>query len=404
MEETTMKGKMKLLLISDPVLHKRNGSYYSLDTFLKFALHLGQHFEKISLCCPVLETDSSNEVLFRIPLEETQNIEIVCTYPYESVVEYYRKLPVIVTHNMPILEKAIRESDAIFLRIPAMNAFPAAYLAKKYRKPIFSYFIGDEKAILKTGSKYKGLTRSAALAVSRLHDVLYRKIISSSRASFFLSSQLKEKYGRYSENPFLIFTSLVEGAAASGRNGSGNHNGCKRLLYVGRLSHEKGLEYLIRAVEYLNREKYDVKVSLCGDGPERERLSGLVRESGLSDSVKFHGYIPWGKELSRISSGSDLFVLPSHSEGVPKVLLEAMAAGLPVIATNVGGIPDIITNNENGILIPPGSPEAIADAVKLVMENSSLREKLIENGYGFVKNHTAENQAKKLAELIYRHA
>jgi glycosyltransferase involved in cell wall biosynthesis len=145
-------------------------------------------------------------------------------------------------------------------------------------------------------------------------------------------------------------------------------------------------------------------VSLCGDGPERERLSGLVRESGLSDSVKFHGYIPWGKELSRISSGSDLFVLPSHSEGVPKVLLEAMAAGLPVIATNVGGIPDIITNNENGILIPPGSPEAIADAVKLVMENSSLREKLIENGYGFVKNHTAENQAKKLAELIYRHA
>jgi glycosyltransferase involved in cell wall biosynthesis len=88
---------------------------------------------------------------------------------------------------------------------------------------------------------------------------------------------------------------------------------------------------------------------------------------------------------------------------VPKVLLEAMAAGLPVIATNVGGIPDIITNNENGILIPPGSPEAIADAVILVMENSGLREKLIENGYDFVRNHTAENQARKLAELMYQH-
>jgi glycosyltransferase involved in cell wall biosynthesis len=86
-----------------------------------------------------------------------------------------------------------------------------------------------------------------------------------------------------------------------------------------------------------------------------------------------------------------------------KVLLEAMAAGLPVIATNVGGIPDIIKNKENGILIPPRSPEAVADAVKTIIENNSLREKLIKNGYRFIKDHTAESQAKKLAELMYKY-
>ena len=173
------------------------------------------------------------------------------------------------------------------------------------------------------------------------------------------------------------------------------------LLYVGRLSYEKGLEHLIKSMHQLGPEM--CRLLICGEGPDRKRLENLVNESGLNDCVDFLGFIPWGKRLSEVYVQSDIFILPSLSEGIPKVLLEAMAKGLPVVATNVGGIPDIISGEENGILVPSGDSQAITDAVRLLISDKSLRERIIANGYKFAQAHTAEKQAKKIAEIIYKY-
>jgi glycosyltransferase involved in cell wall biosynthesis len=170
------------------------------------------------------------------------------------------------------------------------------------------------------------------------------------------------------------------------------------LLSVGRLSYEKGLDHLIICLRRLGSASY--KLTLCGDGPYRQRLQSLVNAQGLDDHVHFLGRIPWGQRLSEVYARSDILVLPSLSEGSPKVLLEAMAKGLPVIATRVGGIPDIIEDMENGILVPPGDSQALANAIEMIARNNVLRNKIIENGYRFAKEHTAKKQAHRITEIM----
>jgi glycosyltransferase involved in cell wall biosynthesis len=145
-------------------------------------------------------------------------------------------------------------------------------------------------------------------------------------------------------------------------------------------------------------------LAVCGDGSERGALEALMRERGLESCVKFHGFVPWGRQLEQIYDASDVFVLPSLSEGVPKVLLEAMSRGVPIIATEVGGVGDILRNLENGILVAPGAAGPIAEAVRRLEHDDRLRARLVRGGLDFARDHTAARQAKKLARWIQQYA
>ncbi len=133
--------------------------------------------------------------------------------------------------------------------------------------------------------------------------------------------------------------------------------------FVGRLSHEKGADLLLDALALL--DDVPVKLSVIGDGDQRITLDKRAREHGLADRIKWHGAIP---QASRFFNGFDLFVLSSRSEGTPIVLLEAMAAGVPVVATSVGGVPDIVSS-EQALLVPSESPSALASAIRSIREN-----------------------------------
>lgn len=148
-----------------------------------------------------------------------------------------------------------------------------------------------------------------------------------------------------------------------------------RLLYVGRLAVEKGLPFLLEAVKFCTQMGIDVKLDLIGDGPQFEQLEEIARMLEISDKIHFEGYVPLGDRLWEAYRQSDIFVFPSLSEGQPKVLIEAMAAGLPIIATRVGGIPSIIEDGWNGILVASHSSQALADAIqKLTSEPETLRQ------------------------------
>ena len=400
----TKNTNVKLLLLNDSILYSQDTAYFSKsDTFLQFICYLKDHFYNVTICSPVLTTNTVTESWFRIPIDETNKITIQKSFPYLSVVDYYKKLPLIFLYNLPVFIKAIKKADMILLITSGMNSFMIAFLAKLYGKPIFTYFVGDQRSIVRKGSKYKGIRLVIAQLIANFHVFLHKRIVSISKASFFISSDLERRLGKYNNNSFIVIASLVNENDISIDN-SPHTDTDTRLLYVGRLSHEKGLDCLIQALPYLVKENNRLTLSICGDGPETKRLRILVERLGMTDYVNFHGFVPWGEKLSKIYLDSDIFILPSLSEGVPKVLLEAMASGIPIIATNVGGIPDIINDLENGILVPPGNSEAIADAVKMIIKNNSLQKKLIRNGYDFIREHTAGKQAGKIAELMYRYS
>jgi len=142
----------------------------------------------------------------------------------------------------------------------------------------------------------------------------------------------------------------------------------KNLLFVGRLAAAKGLPVLLEALVELEEATLDI----AGDGPDREMLIEQVRSLGISDRVRFHGYLsqPQVRELLK---QADVFVMSSFAEGVPVVLMEAMAAGVAVVATRIAGIPELVRHGESGLLVSPGDTAGTASAVRNLLENPELR-------------------------------
>jgi len=139
---------------------------------------------------------------------------------------------------------------------------------------------------------------------------------------------------------------------------------------------------------------------VVGTGPEEERWQQEIRERKLGKLVRFLGY---RRDVPALMRAADLFLLPSHAEGLPLALLEAMAAGLPVVATAVGGVPELVTPGETGLLVPPHSPAALAGAINLLAADESLRKKLGRAGKEMVEREYGwETMAAKTAALYER--
>lgn len=136
------------------------------------------------------------------------------------------------------------------------------------------------------------------------------------------------------------------------------------LTCVANLRPVKNHRLLIDAASQVLTRRPDALFVLAGDGPLREQILAEIGRRGLRDQVRFMGRVP---QANRLVAASDVLLLSSHSEGLPVVVMEALAAGVPVVSTAVGGIPELIDDNRNGILTPPGSPDAFAEGILRAM-------------------------------------
>lgn len=158
------------------------------------------------------------------------------------------------------------------------------------------------------------------------------------------------------------------------------------ILSVGRFSQEKGHLDLIDAVGVLrqNHPGLPHKLLLVGEGPEQDRVRERTRQLNFDKDVIFVGQVP---DVRPYYSTADLLVLPSHSEGSPNVLLEAMAWRLPVLATDVGGVSEIVEQNRTAVLVPPHDPDSMARALARLIDDSSLRNRLADASATRVVEH-----------------
>lgn len=171
------------------------------------------------------------------------------------------------------------------------------------------------------------------------------------------------------------------------------------IVTVSRLSLKNGVDDLIRSVTNLPSQ---YKALIVGDGEDREKLLTLVEQKGLKDRVAFVGKQNHD-ELPALLHASDIFCRPSLSEGLGNAFLEAMAAGLPIIGTPVGGIPDFLIDGETGVFCKPRDPESIAAAVQRIQTEPGLREKLIRNGEALVRSsYDWDGIAKRIGGILER--
>lgn len=148
------------------------------------------------------------------------------------------------------------------------------------------------------------------------------------------------------------------------------------IMVVAQLIERKGLHHLIAALAQLpDSLQGRLRLSLCGTGPCKDALHRQAKEAGLAQQVEFAGLVPYDQVPARLQQ-ADLFVLPSLQEGLPLSLLEAMACGLPVIATKVGGIPELVRDGTNGLLVPAGHVGALAEALTRLLADSLERQRM----------------------------
>ena len=170
-------------------------------------------------------------------------------------------------------------------------------------------------------------------------------------------------------------------------------------LAAGRLHQQKDYPSLLRGFSELARRQSRARLMIAGDGPLRSTLSNLIEQSGMGCRVRLLG---WQEDLPGLFAACDAIVLSSPSEGMPGVILEAMAAKKPIVATSVGAVPEMITDNAHEFMVPPKDPDALTQAMECMMELSEeSRSELTESGYARVRLMYSINETVDLWESLF---
>ena len=170
------------------------------------------------------------------------------------------------------------------------------------------------------------------------------------------------------------------------------------LLTIAALHPRKGLKYLLKAMRKIIEQKNSTKLVIIGEGPEKPELEKLINKLKIQDRVKLLGH---QENIPKMLKSSDLFVLPSIKEAFGLVLLEAMAAQVPIVATNVGGIPEIVEDRKNGFLVEPRDEDALTQTILMLIKNKPLREKLAFLGHHKVKQFDLKGMVEKTKKVYH---
>jgi len=166
---------------------------------------------------------------------------------------------------------------------------------------------------------------------------------------------------------------------------------------IGRLSEEKGTQYLIKAMGLLRESNPQLKLEVVGSGPQRVQLEALAAELMLTSRVQFLG---WQQSVFKYLEGWDLCILPSLEEGFGLAAAEAMASGVPVVASRVGGLEEVVLHEETGWLVEPGNPETLARQIHFALHNKCKRNQVAEAGRQFATEHfSTEVMVRKIGAI-----
>lgn len=385
---------MRLAVFLNLRFYENNGLYRADEPYFRFWVRLAERFSHVTLCVPTATsaTGGLHPVVFD-PLRVS-----VCPLPmYSSSLDLYLKFPYFAASCARKCSKTIRDSDVFVSVIPNLLGLWLGFLAEKYGTPCAYYLRGDLERTVHY--EYRDTRFSFfPLALSHLLERMARRRMKR-RPCFVVGGELHEKYLSHGISTVPIVTSLI-----SDRDlidfvpikGLGKQ---VTLLSVGRLSPERGVETLLQSLSLLGaRRPGRFRCMIVGDGPQRRPLEQEAARLGLSDVI-FKGYIPYGDKLTELYAEADVFVLPSYTEGFPKVILEAMANAVPVVGTGVGGIPYVLKSGHDCLLVAPGVPGALAEALIALAGDVDLYNLIGLNAGDTIRTLTYERQS----EIFIRH-
>ncbi len=379
-----------LLIIGNNWVYKVKNKFYGYPQWYFFD-YFSKYF-KVSLIAPVKKSDSPKGLLLK-------NIKIVPLPFFHGNLDLFKKF-YFLPYIFYIYLINIPKSHIIFVFTSDVAATLGLLISKVFKKPLV-FFIGEdwEKDIIE---KYPNkIKKFIFILISRFLRRIQFAVLDKKDLLLVNHESLISKHKNIRCRIYLYYLSLISKKEIFIKKPRKIKKGDKvKLLYVGFLIRVKGLQNLINALSILKQAKfpYEIELDIIGEGSFRRELEEMIANQNIKN-VNFHGFIGNKKTLKELYLQSDIFVLPSLTEGVPKVLFEAMAFGVPIIATKVGGIPDINANKFVALLVSP-NPLSIAKAISRLVTNYKLRQEMVKNGYEFVKDYTIERAADHIYNIL----
>lgn len=379
---------IRVVVLDDNPHVRWQGRVYPVNAtfhrFLSAFLDLpGTPVGSIAHAVPLRDLPDDGPEPVTLPLDP--RLEVVGTAPFNGIAGFLRRAPAITRRNTPIVRAALAEADLLWLKVPASNALMAAWIARRARVPRVVYVAGRASDVV--AGQRRGLAGGlAARAVAAAYDGVGR-LVAVGGQRVVVGEGLVHGRG--------IVTSLVEPAEIRRPGGAWPREpGRLGIVWAGRLASGKGLETLLEALAICGPE---VHLSVLGDGPDRDRLETLAGSLGVTGRVRWLGYVADRALYLDELGAADIFVFPSPAEGFPKVVLDAMAVGLPVIASPVGSLEELATAE----IIEPvgaGDPAAISAAIHRLAADPRRAVALGAAGTRFVARHTRPAEALRLVE------
>jgi glycosyltransferase involved in cell wall biosynthesis len=380
---------VRLVAFTDYVYREVDGVVYGERAFAVFLSALAEHVEELT-------------ILGR--LDPGQG---ACHYPLPAAVRFV-KLPHYASLSRPIavVESLVRSlgrfwrvldgADRVWLLGPYPHAVAFALLTRIRRRAL----------VLGVRQDFPTYVRSRRPGQRWMHagaDVLERswRWLARSSPVIVVGPELARQY-RMAPALLEIVVSLVrdsdieQGTRASGRS----YEGELHVLSVGRLDTEKNPLLLAQVLCALREADPRWRLVVCGEGPLSGQLAGELERLGLSDSADLRGYVPVQGGLLDLYRASHAFLHVSLTEGMPQVLIEAFASGLPVVATAVGGVPDAA--GDAAILIPPADAGAAVSALLAIAGDRDRRGRLIAEGLARARAQTLDVEVARVSEFIAR--
>jgi len=290
--------------------------------------------------------------------------------------------------------------DAVWLFGPNPLALEFARLALRRRVPVVLGIRQDFPFYI----RHRFAGRRSAIAAGQALEQAFR-LLARRCATVVVGSELERTFAGRGAPVLSVSFSQVAGADVVSHETatSKNWDGELRLLSVGRLDPEKNPTLLADVLAQLRSRSSSWRLDVIGEGSEEAALASRAATLGVADALSLHGYVAAGEELWEWYRAAHAFLHVSLTEGVPSVLFEAQAAGVPVVATDVGGVRAAIGHETTGLLVPPRDAPAAAAALERLGSDPELRNKLVSASLEAVSARTSDVELDRIAAFIERY-
>lgn len=351
-----VSGSGMLAIVISSVYYSYSGGYWTTTSYnYEMWLECLESWNQVTIIAPVVEAKPPAQAI----RADGPGVTFAPVIASEGIAGALAALP----SRFWQLRNPIKMQDALVLHVPGDLGTLAYFWAQLLDKPCGLDIRGSQAVDVDYLQERRV---RGAKAVASIFSLAFKWVRSSAVNAIYVSEELKRRFPLPEGHTMSVFSDIrLPEWWFTGPRSFKDTSYPLRICTVGRLEAQKGLPNLLRAfAEISSSSEIALELELIGNGPQECELRMLVERLGLSKSVTFSGFIPWGSALHHRLLDADLFVLASNTEGMPRVVIEAMATGLPVVSTSVGGIPEILATED---IVPPMNIALLREKLKEVV-------------------------------------